>query len=151
VPRSSALLLLAAVVLATAGCSAVEAPATRSPTRTPTETVPALAVPTAARGEVTRSVLRDGEVEDPAGRMPAGGALALDVACAGVDGSTMAWRLVAGDGAPLGLEGTADCSGPPTTSWLGVTAARRPAEVRVRLLPAAGVAAGYAVVRRGTP
>ena len=73
------------------------------------------------------------------------------MACAGTDGSRMSWSLVAGDGSPLGLSGEADCSGPPSTQWLGITALRRPTTVRVRLLPASGVVSGYAIVRRGTP
>jgi hypothetical protein len=153
VHRSPAVLaaVLVAVALTVTGCAAGEPAATRSATRSPTETVTPLPTPSKTAGEVTRSVFADGSNEDPAGPMPSTGAVAVDVACAGVDGSTMTWSLVGDDGRPLGLSGTADCSGPPTTSWLGVTAERRPAEVRVRLLPASGVVAGWAVVRRGTP
>jgi hypothetical protein len=139
---------LAAVVALTTGCESGGPEATRSATRSATETVPPLIVPTAAPGEITRSTLSGGTVHGPTGRTPASGALAVEVACSGVDGSTMRWSLVAGNGTALGLSGEADCSGPATTSSLGLTAAERPATVRVRLQPASGVVGGYAIVRR---
>lgn len=146
-----AVLVVAALLLT--GCAAPGTPPESRPTATGsrTPTIPALATPGPRAEEVTRSTVDAGRVQDPAGAMPADGALAVDVACAGGDGSAMRWRLVAGDGAPLGLSGSADCSGPPTTQWLGVTAAERPDRVRVRLQPGPGVVAGWAVVRRGTP
>jgi hypothetical protein len=61
----------------------------------------------------------------------------------------MRWSLVAGDGTSLGLSDEADCSGPPTTSWLGVTSRQRPTHFRVRLQPSSGVVSGFAIVRRG--
>lgn len=142
--------VLAAAVLSTAGCAARPA-ATASPTISRTPTATPLPTPSAQPGEVTRSTFSGGATRDPSGATPEDGQLAVDVACAGVDGSRMHWSLVAGDGTPLGLSGDADCSGPPSTQWLGITAEQRPATVRVRLLPASGVASGYAVVRRGTP
>jgi hypothetical protein len=148
-----ALLLGATLVLVpllATGCSAgPAAPITSA--APPAPTITPLATPTRGPGEVVRSTFGGGPVDEPAGAMPTTGQLAVDVACWGADGSTMAWRLVAGDGRPLGLSGTADCSGPPITSWLGVTAAVRPATVRVRLDPGSGAVSGYAIVRRATP
>ena len=136
-------------VLAT-GCSV--RPAAPSTSAAPTApAVTPLATPTRGPGEVVRSTFGGGPIDEPTGAMPATGQLAVDVACWGADGSTMAWNLVAGDGTPLGLSGTADCSGPPTTSWLGVTAKVRPAKVQVRMDPGSGVVSGYAIVRRATP
>jgi hypothetical protein len=113
--------------------------------------------PTAVAGELTRSTFGGGSLRAPTGKVPAetgstptDQAIGVDVACSGTDGSTMTWSLVTGDGKPLGLSGTADCSGPATTSWLGV-ADTPPASVRVTLLPASGVVSGYAIVRLGTP
>lgn len=141
--------VLAASAVLVAGCAAApEAPRTATPTAA---TIAPLPVPSAQPGEVTRSTFGDGAPGEPAGAVPAAGALAVDVACSGTDGSTMTWSLVDGDDAPLGLSGVADCSGPASTSWLGITAAERPARLRVRLLPASGVVAGYAIVRSGTP
>lgn len=147
-------LLLAAVlalvaVLAT-GCSARPAAPRSSPAPTAPAVTP-LATPTVGPDEVVRSTFGGGPVDEPSGAMPTTGQLAVDVACWGADGSTMTWSLVAGDGKPLDLSGTADCSGPPTTSWLGVTAARRPAMLRVLLEPGSGVVSGYAIVRHATP
>jgi hypothetical protein len=140
---------LAAVVALTAGCGSGAPEATRSAPSSPAATVAPLATPSPGASEVTRSTFGGGALKDPTGSTPGSGALAVDVACAGVDGSVMRWSLVAGDGTSLGLSGEADCSGPPTTSWLGITAQQRPATVRVRLLPASGVVSGYAIVRRG--
>jgi hypothetical protein len=144
---------LVAVAVLASGCSA--RPAASSTSATPSApaapAVTPLSTPTRGPGEVARSTFGGGPIDEPLGAMPASGQLAVDVACWGADGSTMAWSLVAGDGKPLGLSGTADCSGPPTTSWLGVTADTRPAKVRVTLEPASGVVSGYAIVRRGTP
>jgi hypothetical protein len=145
-------LALTAVVatLLTTGCAASPA-ASGSPTVSPTAAIALLATPSAQPEEVTRSTFGGGVLSQPGGAVPRGGPLAVDVACAGTDGSEMSWALVAGDGTPLGLSGEADCSGPPTTQWLGITADTRPATVRVRLLPASGVVSGYAIVRGGTP
>jgi len=140
---------IAAVVALTTGCAGSAPEATRSVPRSATPTAPPLVTPAPAAGEVTRSTLADGAVDDPAGTTPASGALAVEVACSGIDGSTMRWSLVAGDGTSLGLSGDADCSGPATTSSLGITAEQRPPRVRVRLVPGSGVASGYAIVRRG--
>jgi hypothetical protein len=145
----AALVVLGGTALAVAGCGAAPA-APRTAAPTPTPTVAPLPTPSPAADEVTRSTLTGAAAAEPAGAMPAAGPLAVDVACTGVDGSTMAWRLEAGDGTPLGLAGEADCSGPPTTQWLGVTAAQRPARVRVHLQPASGVVGGYAIVRSGS-
>jgi len=142
--------VLAAAALSTAGCAARPA-ATGSPTISRTATVTPLPTPTAQPGEVTRSTFGGGATRDPSGATPRDGQLAVDVACAGTDGSRMHWSLVAGDGTPLGLSGDADCSGPPSTQWLGITAEQRPTKVRVQLVPASGVVSGYAIVRRGTP
>lgn len=141
--------VLAAAALSTAGCASQPA-ATATPTIHRTATVTPLPTPTAQPGEVTRSTFGGGASRQPAGAVPSTGQLAVDVACTGTDGSRMHWNLVAGDGTPLGLSGDADCSGPPSTQWLGITS-RRPAEVRVQLVPASGVASGYAIVRAGTP
>ena len=143
--------VLAATAVLTSGCSGTTAEATRSVAETQTPTFTPFVTPTAVAGEVTRSVLDTGGVREPAGAMPATGEIAVDVACSGADGSMMRWSLVAGDGKPLGLTGEADCSGPPSTSWLGITATKRPSKVSVTLTPASGVVSGYAIVRRGTP
>ncbi|MGN6445764.1 hypothetical protein [Amnibacterium sp.] len=142
---------LAAVGALVTGCSS--RPAVRSTSQEPaaTPTITPLVTPTVAADEVVRSVLSGGTVREGTGAMPRSGALAVDVGCWGADGSTMTWRLVSGDGAALGLSGTADCSGPPTTSWLGITSATRPPQVRVVLHPGSGVVSAYAIVRRGTP
>jgi hypothetical protein len=142
--------LLAVLGLLATGCAARPV-APRTAAAAPTATVSPLVTPTTVPGEVVRSTFGGGPVSDPAGALPATGQLAVDVACWGADGSTMAWTLESGDGAPLGLSGTADCSGPPTTSWLGVTASTRPARVRVALRPGSGAVSGYAIVRVGTP
>jgi len=142
--------VLAAAVLSTAGCAARPA-ATGSPRISRTATATPLPTPTAQPGEVTRSTFGGGASRQPDGATPSEGQLAVDVACAGIDGSRMHWSLVAGDGAPLGLSGDADCSGPPSTQWLGITAEHRPAKVRVQLVSSSGVVSGYAIVRRGTP
>lgn len=116
--------------------------------RSDTPTVTPLATPTRDAAEITRSTFASGTLADPAGRTPASGPLSVEVACAGTDGSTMRWSLVAGDGTSLGLSGEADCTGPPTTSSLGITAEQRPATVRVRLQPTSGAVSGFAIVRR---
>ena len=146
-PSALAAALLAVGALTT-GCAAGAPEATRSVTLSDTPTVTPLTTPTHDSAEVTRSTLAGGAVTDPAGSTPASGALAVEVACAGTDGSTMRWSLVAGDGTSLGLSGEADCSGPETTSSLGITAEQRPATVRVRLQPSSGTVSGYAIVRR---
>lgn len=147
--RAPALAATLAVVAAlTTGCAGATPRATSPAPRVET-TPPALTTPTPDASEVTRSTFTGSGVADPAGRTPDSGALAVEVACTGVDGSTMRWSLVTGDGTSLGLSGEADCSGPPTTSALGITDAQRPATVRVRLLPASGVVSGYAIVRPG--
>lgn len=140
----------AAVVLLASGCAARPV-APRTAAAAPTATVQPLTTPSPGPDEVVRSTFGGGPVSDPTGPMPRTGQLAVDVACWGADGSEMVWTLEAGDGTPLGLSGTADCSGPPTTSWLGVTAERRPARVRVVLQPGSGAVSGYAIVRVGTP
>ncbi|GAA2752644.1 hypothetical protein [Amnibacterium kyonggiense] len=151
--RRALLVVPAAAVVLLAGCGGQPAaPRTSAaPASSTTPTVTPLVTPTELPGEVVRSVLSGGSVEEPSAPMPRSGQLAVDVACWGADGSTMSWRLVAGDGSALGLSGTADCSGPPTTSWLGVTATERPARVRVDLRAASGAVSGWAIVRRGTP
>ena len=152
IPRALALTaVLAAAALSTAGCAAARPEATGSPTISRTPTVSPLSTPGPRTGEVTRSTFGGGASRTPSGRTPTAGQLAVDVACAGTDGSRMRWSLVSGDGAALGLSGDADCSGPPSTQWLGITAEQRPERVRVRLLPASGVVSGWAVVRSGTP
>jgi hypothetical protein len=83
--------------------------------------------------------------------LPPTGQVAVEVACSGADGSTMTWRLETGQGASLGLSGQADCTAPPTTSWLGITADPRPGRVRIVLDASADVVAGWAIVRSGTP
>jgi hypothetical protein len=149
IARAPALVaVLVAAAALTTGCAGGPPEATAPATRAETTTPPPLSTPTASAGEVTRSTFTGAGIDDPAGRTPASGALAVEVACTGVDGSTMRWSLVAADGTSLGLAGEADCSGPPTTSALGITAEQRPASVRVRLLPASGVVSGYAIVRR---
>lgn len=155
-PRSGIALAVAlAATLLTAGCAAApETPRSATPSST---TVAPVATPTALPGEVTRSTFGGGAARAPAGRVPeeSGGtpadqAIAVEVACSGTDGSTMRWTLESGSGKPLGLSGSADCSGPPSTSWLGFTG-KRPAKLRVALLPASGVVSGYAIARIGTP
>lgn len=146
---------LLAVVALSACASRPEAPRTAA---APASTsIAPVVTPSAVAGEITRSTFGADGVQQPTGRVPAetgaapaGQAIGVEVACSGTDGSTMTWSLVAGDGKPLGLSGEADCSGPASTSWLGI-ADQRPAKVRVTLLPASGVVSGYAVVRLGTP
>ncbi|MGT2426440.1 hypothetical protein [Amnibacterium kyonggiense] len=149
--RRALLLVPAAAVLLLAGCAGQPAPARTAAAPAVTPTITPLVTPTELPGEVVRSELSGGSVAEPSAPMPRTGQLAVDVACWGADGSTVVWRLVAGDGTALGLSGTADCSGPPTTSWLGVTATERPARVRVDLRPSSGAVSGYAIVRRATP
>jgi hypothetical protein len=150
----SAVVVALAASLLMAGCAAApETPRSATPSLT---TVAPVATPTALPGEVTRSTFGGGAAKDPVGRVPQEGAaptdeaMAVEVACSGTDGSTMSWTLESGDGKPLGLSGEADCSGPPSTSWLGF-AGGRPATLRVALLPASGVVSGYAIARIGTP
>lgn len=149
--RRAILAVPAAAVLLLAGCGGQPEGPRSSAAPAVTATVTPLVTPTLLPGEVVRSVLSGGTVDEPSAPMPRSGQLAVDTACWGADGSTMSWRLVAGDGSALGLSGTADCSGPPTTSWLGVTATERPARVRVELHATSGAVSGYAIVRRGTP
>lgn len=141
---------LAAVVVLVAGCATGAPEATRRVPRSATPTVTPLTIPTRDAAEITRSTFAAGTVADPAGRTPGSGALTVEVACAGADGSTMRWSLVegGGDGVALGLSGEADCAGPATTSSLGITAEQRPATVRVRLQPTSGAVSGFAIVRR---
>ena len=146
-PLAATLLAVAALA---AGCAARPV-APRTAAAPATTTIAPVVTPSAVAGEITRSTVSGGSVADPAGRTPASGPIAVDVACSGVDGSTMTWRLVTGAGKPLGLSGSADCTGPAATSWLGITSPTRPASVRVMLLPTSGVVSGYAIVRSGTP
>jgi hypothetical protein len=148
--RASTLTAVVAAAVLMTGCAA-HPTASASPSAARTPTVTPLPTPGTRPAEVTRSTFGAGVLRQPTGTMPAAGQLAVDVACAGTDGSRMRWTLVAGDGTALGLSGEADCTGPPSTQWLGITADTRPARVRVRLAPASGVVSGYAIVRRGTP
>jgi len=153
-PLTAALLAVAAL---TAGCSARPA-APRTAAAPASTSIAPVVTPSAVSGEVTRSTFGGAAVQDPVGKVPPASAattptdqaIGVEVACSGVDGSTMAWSLVSGAGKPLGLSGTADCSGPASTSWLGI-AEQRPATLRVTLRPASGVVSGYAVLRIGTP
>jgi hypothetical protein len=146
-----------AATLLTAGCAA-RPDAPRTAAAPATTSIAPVVTPSAVPGEITRSTFGGGPAQDPIGKVPQQGAgsaptdeaIAVDVACSGTDGSSMTWSLVTGHGKPLGLSGDADCSGPASTSWLGV-AEQRPATVRVALLPASGVVSGYAIVRLGTP
>ena len=138
-------------VLLLSGCAApAAAPRTAQPER-PTSTPTPLDTPPAEPGEVARATLADGVLQNGSGALPPTGQVAVEVACSGVDGSVVTWRLESGDGAPLGLSGEADCTAPPTTSWLGITADPRPSRVRIVLAADADVVAGWAVVRTGTP
>jgi hypothetical protein len=149
--RPIPLVAAAAVVLALAGCAGREPAApTSSPERT-TATPTPLVTPSRAADEIARATFADGAATAGAGALPAEGQVAVDVACSGTDGSALTWRLTTGAGASLGLSGTADCSAPPTTSWLGITAEPRPTRVRIVLEAGRGVVAGWAVVTTGTP
>ena len=148
-PLLAATALLAAFALA--GCSAgTAAPPSSSPERT-TATPTPLVTPSRAASEVARATVDGTGASAGTGRLPPTGQVAVEVACSGSDTGSLTWRLETGDGGPLGLTGQADCSAPPTTSWLGITADPRPTRLRIVLEPGDGVVAGWAVVRTGTP
>jgi hypothetical protein len=142
-------LLLGATALV-AGCAARPAAPTATAAPTPARSVTPLVTPTVTSDEITRSVFSGGTVDARTGAVPASGSLSVDVACWGADGSTLTWALVDGDGTAIGLSGVADCSGPPSTSGIGITAATRPKAVRVELRPGSGAVSGYAIVRRSS-
>ncbi|WP_375389846.1 hypothetical protein [uncultured Amnibacterium sp.] len=149
--RAAPLAAAALLVLGLAGCGArTAAPTSASPQRTTASPTP-LITPSAEAGEVARATFGGGATRDGAGRLPATGQVAVEVACSGADAGVLTWRLETEAGVSLGLSGQADCSAPPTTSWLGITADPRPDRVRIVLEPGDGVVAGWAVVRIGTP
>lgn len=149
--RSGALLtVLGAVVLITTGCSATPAAAPTTSAPSPSPTATPLPTPSARAGEILRSTFEQGVIDAPSARLPDVAALYVEVACSGPSASTMRWALQGADGTPFGPSGEQDCTGPPTTSGLGI-AGDTPARIEVPIVPGTGVTAGYAIVRRDSP
>ena len=149
--RVGALLtLLGAGVLITTGCSATRAAEPTASTPSPSPTATPLPTPSARAGEILRSTFEHGVIDAPSARLPDVATLYVETACSGPDGSTMRWALQGADGSAFGPSGEQDCTGPPTTSGLGI-AGDTPPRIEVSIVPGSGVTAGYAIVRRDSP
>lgn len=145
--------LIVAVVglaLVLTGCAGAPAAAPTTRTPSPNPTAAPLPTPSARSGELLRATFEQGAVDSPTAALPAVSRLYIEVACSGPDGSTMRWALQGADGSSFGPSGEQDCTGPPTTSGLGI-AGGTPARITVSIVPGSGVTAGYAIVRRDTP
>lgn len=144
------IVVLGGLALVVAGCARAPASPPVASTPVPGPTPTPLSTPSARAGEILRSTFEQGVIEAPSARLPDVATLSVEVACSGPDGSTLRWALRGADGGPFGPSGDQDCTGPPTTSGLGI-AGDTPNRIEVSIVPGSGVTAGYAIVRTESP